>query len=435
MRLLAVLALAAALWAAPARAETGTVAMDDGVKLAYDLYEPGGKAPASGWPGVVVMHGLGGSKDTMAGAARFLSARGFAALAFSVRGQGTSGGAFGLAGPRDVADMKAMVSWLERRPDVSDRVGCLGISLGGGECWNATPSGIFGAVVPVATWTDLRTALFPGGVARSGVVASLASALPAALVGQLGPLTGGLTPPVVAALAERSVAPKLGSIRTPVYLFQGRLDYVFDVDQATTALAHVAGPKKLYVGDFGHPPSTFASPDFPGFVLAQSVRWFERFLKDERNGIERPEVLLADRSGTRRAPSPGLPRTRPWRISFGGTRLSRAGPRAPAALETFGDSSVRVTVKRLARYARLVAVVLANGRVVSHGAIVPRRGVNTIRLADYAVYVPKGARLQLRLGPDGGTADPAYFGFGSGGSIALGPALLTLQTLVQPVSR
>jgi predicted acyl esterase len=417
MRLLAVLALAASLWAAPARAASGTVAMDDGVRLAYDLHEPAGKAPRAGWPGVVVMHGLGGSKETMASAARFFADRGYAALAFSVRGQGTSRGAFDLAGPRDVADMKTMVGWLERRPEVSGRIGCFGISLGGGECWNATPSGIFDAVVPVATWTDLQTALFPGEVARSGVVASLASAIPPALSAQFGPLTGRLSPLVVAALAQRSVASRLGSIRTPVYLCQGRLDYVFDVDQATTAFARLAGPRKLYVGDFGHPPSAFASPDFPRFVLEQSARWFDRFLKGDRNGIERPAVALADRTGRRRTDFPRLP----------ATRVVHAG-RTARALETFGASTVTVRVRRLARFPRLVAVVSAGGRVVTHGAVVPHAGLNTIRLADYVVDIAKGARVTVRLDAVG---DPAYFSLaGPGrGTIRFDPPRLDLRVL------
>ncbi|HSP73789.1 MAG TPA: hypothetical protein VLN26_15535, partial [Gaiellaceae bacterium] len=60
--------LLAAVWVAPAWAapQSGFVPMDDGVQLAYDLYTPTGAAPAAGWPAVVVMHGLGGSKESMA---------------------------------------------------------------------------------------------------------------------------------------------------------------------------------------------------------------------------------------------------------------------------------------------------------------------------------------------------------------------------------
>jgi pimeloyl-ACP methyl ester carboxylesterase len=418
-----------ALSAAPATAATGTVRMDDGVRLHYTLVEPPGQAPRGGGPGVVLMHGLGGSDAQMAPAARYFAQRGYAALAFSVRGEGASGGTFGLVGPRDVADLKAMVAWFVRRPAVSGRIGCFGISLGGGECWAGTAAGLFRAVVPVATWTDLGAALWPGGVARSGVLLALGGALPASstLVQRFGAAGGALTPTLAAALRERSVASRLAQIRTPAFLVQGRLDYVFDVDQALTAFARLRGPRKLYVGDFGHPPSTFSSPDFPGYVLAQSARWFDRYLRGRRNGVERPAVAVADRSGRRRAPFAGLPAERVLHLP--------ATSRAPAAVETFGDSVVHVHVTRLAGYPRLVAVVLANGRVVTHGAVVPRRGANTIRLADHVVPIPKGARLQVRLGRDGGAADPAYFSLTGGGTIRFDKVALDLSVLARPVTR
>jgi pimeloyl-ACP methyl ester carboxylesterase len=423
MRRVAVVVLLLALSAGPAWGAPATVTMDDGVKLAYRLVEPAGKPPAGGWPGVVLMHGLGGSDAEMAPAARFFAQRGYAALAFSVRGQGGSGGSFGLVSPRDVADMQAMVAWFERRPEVSGRVGCLGISLGGGECWQATPSGIFAAVVPVTTWTELAPALWPEGVARSGVVAALASGLPPSLAGVAANRT--LSPALDTTLAQRSIGgARLARVKTPVYLMQGRVDWVFDIDQAVTAFALLGGPRKLYVGDFGHPPSTFSSPDFPGFALDQAARWFDRFLRDKRNGIERPTVLIADRTGRRRTGFAGLPPT----------RLIHTGPTA-RAVETFGDSTVRVRVTRVSRYPRLVAVVLAGGRVVTHGAIVPKVGMNTIRLADYAVFVPKGTRISVRLGRDGGAADLAYYGSIKGGSIRLGRVALDLRVLAQPVSR
>ncbi|MGZ4353170.1 MAG: alpha/beta fold hydrolase, partial [Gaiellaceae bacterium] len=430
-------------WAAPAWAapQSGFVTMDDGVQLAYDVYAPSGAAPAAGWPAVVVMHGLGGSKDSMAQIAQYFSQHGYEALAFSVRGQGTSTGDFGLVSPRDVSDMQAMVKWLEAQPGVSHtQVGCFGISLGGGECWDSTPTGIFKAVVPVTTWTDLYTALWPGSVARSGIVAGFASAVAARsslIREQQTNAIQSLDMGAIRALTdERSVVSRLAQVRTPVYMFQGRVDYAFDVDQARLAFDRLAGPKKLYVGDFGHPPATFASPDFPGYVLAQSLAWFDHFLLGKPNGIEgEPNVAVSDASGRRRASFEGWPKTKVVGVGFRGTTAARTGPRLGQALETFGQSVLRVQVQQVSGYRRLVAVVLANGKVVTHGAVVPHKGLNTIRLADYAVYLPKGTRLQLRLGPDGGTFDLAYLGFGDSGSIRLGAAFLNLQTLTKAVSR
>ena len=55
--------------------------MADGTRIAYDLYEPDGAAPAAGWPGVVVLHGLGGTKDSMPPIASYFTSNGYAALA------------------------------------------------------------------------------------------------------------------------------------------------------------------------------------------------------------------------------------------------------------------------------------------------------------------------------------------------------------------
>lgn len=90
-------------------------------------------------------------------------------------------------------------------------------------------------------------------------------------------------------------------------------------------------------------------------------------------------------------------------------------------------------VRKVSNYPRLVAVVLAGNRVITHGAIKPAVGLQTIRLANYVQYLPKGTRLTVRFGADGGS-DLAYLGFGDQGSIALGPAFLSLQTLRKPVS-
>ena len=76
----------------------------------------------------------------------------------------------------------------------------------------------------------------------------------------------------------------------------------------------------------------------------------------------------------------------------------------------------------------------AGKRVITHGAIVPKVGLQTIRLANYVQYLPKGTRLQLAFGPSSSDGDVAYLGFGDDGSISLGPAVLSLQTLTKPVS-
>src|SRR5262249_60220367 len=117
----------------------------------------GGRAPAGGWPGVVLRHGLGGSKDDMAPFAQTLAAHGYAALAYSARGEGTSTGNLELSGPKEISDERALESFFARLPHVSNtEIGGWGVSYGGGELWDGLAAGIpYEAAAVVATWTDL----------------------------------------------------------------------------------------------------------------------------------------------------------------------------------------------------------------------------------------------------------------------------------------
>jgi esterase/lipase len=437
------IAVAALVWAAPAQAftkQTGFQTMSDGTQIAYDLYEPDGAVPAGGWPGVVVLHGLGGSKDDMAPIATVFVSHGYAALAYTARGQGTSGGNNEIAGPTETSDERAMFTWFAGLPEVSDtQIGAWGISYGGGQTWNGLAAGIpYKAAEVVETWTDLYSALWPQNVAKSGIVLGFAKAIEAR-----SPLTQSLESDAVHStnlgaiktlVDQRSALSHLPSITTPVYMFQGRVDYVFDVTQAENGFLHVAGPKHLYVGQFGHTPSTFPGPDVD-YVFAQGLAWYDHFLKGAPNGIEQaPPVTIAAAKGTKRTSYAGIPKTKSVGVGFRGTAMVRAGPRFRQALETFGVSILKVQVRKVDTYPRLVVVVLAGNRVITHGSIVPHVGLDTIRLANYVQYLRKGTRLTIRFGPDSGSADIAYLGFADQKSISLGPASLTLQTLTRPIS-
>ena len=63
---------------------------------------------------------------------------------------GDSGGLVGIAGPREVADTRAVHDWLAARPDVRDtKIGAWGISYGGGAVFNSLVAGVpWAAVVP-----------------------------------------------------------------------------------------------------------------------------------------------------------------------------------------------------------------------------------------------------------------------------------------------
>lgn len=431
------------LWAAPAQAfskQTGNRTMADGTSIAYDLYEPDGTPPAGGWPGIVLLHGLGGSKDDMAPIAAVDVSHGYAVLAYSARGSGTSTGDLELAGPNEISDERAMVSFFTGLPEVSDtQVGAWGVSYGGGQLWNGLVAGIpYKAAALNITWTDLYSALWPQDVARSGIVAgfarSVAARSPLIAANATNAVQSLDMPAIKALVAPRSSYTQLRSVTTPVYMFQGRVDWAFDVTQAVNGYTRVSGPKHLYIGQFGHPPSTFPGPD-ADYMFGQALAWFDHYLKGAPNGIDTSKpVTIAAATGSKRVSYAGLPKTKIVGVGFRGTTLARTGPVFRQALETFGVSLLKVQVRKVSNYPRLVAVVLAGNKVVTHGAIVPHVGLQTIRLANYVQYLPKGTRLRVVFGPDGGGVDLAYLGFGGSGSISLGTAFLSLQTLTKPVS-
>ena len=205
-------------------------------------------------------------------------------------------------------------------------------------------------------------------------------------------------------------------------MFQGRVDYAFDVTQALNGYTRINGPKHLYVGQFGHTPSTFPGPDF-AYVLSQGVAWFDHYLKGAPNGIDKsPPVTIAAATGTKRASYAGAAEDEGRRRSASAApRCGAPGPRFGQALETFGVSLLKVQVRKVVATTRASSRRCSPGnRVITHGAIVPKVGLNTIRLANYVQYLPKGTRLTVVFGPSSGSADVAYLGFGDAGSISLG---------------
>lgn len=95
-------------------------------------------APLRGWyipsrngTAVVLLHGHGGNRLSVAFHAATLSRAGYGVLLFDLRAHGQSGGRPFSRGERGVDDVLAAVAWLSRRRDVQARVGVLGISVGG----------------------------------------------------------------------------------------------------------------------------------------------------------------------------------------------------------------------------------------------------------------------------------------------------------------
>jgi len=428
--------------------------MSDGVQVACTYWSPQG-VEAIRVPGVMLFHGLGGKRQDMAGDAETLAFGGYAALACDARGHGQSGGLFGLDGLRDVQDTQELVDWLGSQPGVrADAIGALGVSLGGGVVWNAAAAGVpFKAIVPVVTWTSLREALAPQGLAKSGLVLYLSQLVPqeryepALLTGLPALLAGGT---LDALAGPRSVAGLLPRITVPTLVVQGRHDLLFDLDQGIAAYRALGGPKRLYMGDLDHDPSP--NPPKELAVLAGQVRlWFDRYLKGIPNGVEKtaPILLAADPWTDRVATYRRLPPTQQLTIRFAGrTTIAQGGKvarvvRLPRLRETFGDSVVSFTASSTTGWDHVVAVVSYGDTVVSVGGAPVALGASPrtvhVHLLDQAVRIPRGARLTLTIAATSTAQDRANLLYATdvqpGATLTVGAATLALSVLRVPVSR
>jgi fermentation-respiration switch protein FrsA (DUF1100 family) len=456
------------LLAGPATASSRqdvTILSPDGTSLAATLFVPDGSPPAGGWPAVAFMHGLAGNRSSMETVARSMGMVGddYVVLAYDARGHGASGGLIGIDGPREIADAKAVFEWLRERPDVADaRIGAWGISYGGGAAWGSLAGGVpWAALEVVETWTDLSTALLPQGLAKTGVVGGFLASLPPAkldpsVVAVRDAAFAGRAAEVAGFAAERSWLGRLRGVRTPVFLMQGRRDFAFGLDQATRPYALLAGPKRLWIGNHGHAPSSFPAVDSAA-MLGEGKQWFDRYLRGVRNGIDGPQrVVLAASGSARVARSTALPRTTPRSFRFSLPRARTIAARGKvgwrtsalaAPLEAFGAPTVKVDVRSAGGWSRLVAVLSATTpagqEIVVSGGGVPlgagRRTV-TIRLIDQATFVPRGSRLSLTLGSSSLAQSPGNLLYldlplPASARATVYSASLRLPALTTPVSR
>ena len=165
-----------------AMVESGSGA--DAVELDTTLYVPA-SAEDEPAPAVVLAHGFGGSKGSVADDALDLAERGYVVLTYSARGFGRSTGQIGLNDPRfEIADLSTLLDLLADRDEVQldgdgdPRVGVAGGSYGGAlALLGAAYDDRIDAIAPQITWNSLTSALFPSqdGVDDAGTVAATVS--------------------------------------------------------------------------------------------------------------------------------------------------------------------------------------------------------------------------------------------------------------------
>jgi len=150
----------------PAPAQAVRLKARDGIAIAGTWW-PGRRPDA---PAVLLLHGVGASRDQTVPMAEALVAQGFAALAIDLRGHGESAITEHSYGLDEGLDARAAFDWLKARQHQS-KVGVIGVSLGGAAALvgrdGAVPAD---ALVLVAVFPDIRHAIYNRMAAMLGSV-------------------------------------------------------------------------------------------------------------------------------------------------------------------------------------------------------------------------------------------------------------------------
>ncbi|MGN6360189.1 MAG: CocE/NonD family hydrolase [Thermomicrobiales bacterium] len=347
------------------------IPLPDGVELAGNIVRPAGPGPAPALLNFTPYHkdGRGGRLDVAAFNQHF-AARGYAALTVDLRGLGNSGGSSPEPfAPQEGRDGHAVVEWIARQPWCNGNVGMWGVSYPGitALATAATRPPHLKAIVPIHATSDLYRGVVALGGCTTGfwmradwgprMVAY--NLLPPLLQDDAGRwarvwaehLAGN--PPWLTAWADhphcddywQARVAAMDQVACPALHIGGWRDLYADCTPRDFA-ANTA-PKHLLMGPWKHefPDKALEAP-WAG--LAAMERWFDRWLKGERNGSEtEPPVtffLQGDGGGWRSAPAwppPGV-EPRDWWLAAAGALTAGNTPPATGASSYAYDPTVGI---------------------------------------------------------------------------------------------
>jgi ABC-2 type transport system ATP-binding protein len=284
------------------------------VPLDTTYYLPDAASAGHPVPAVLLAHGFGGTKDSVASDARDLAALGYAVLTWTAEGFGASGGQIHVDSPDwEVRDAQRLIDWLAARPEIrkdapgDPRVAAVGGSYGGAlALLLAGADHRVDAIVPQITWNDLAGAFLPestGAGPEAGVFkrawaglffgSSGASRVPGPTdpaCGRFAPdvcraylavaTTGTATPDQVALFRRSSPATVLSRITAPTLLVQGQADSLFPLTEADAnarGIAAAGTPVRVawYTGGHDGGPGPQSDQDRIRFL---TVQWLDHYL-------------------------------------------------------------------------------------------------------------------------------------------------------------
>jgi len=244
----------------------------NGQRVPALLYTPPRASAAHPVPCLILLHGLGGSKETMAGLAVFAAKSGYASLAIDEYGQGerTPARPSTRSQPEEIAttirqsslDVRRGLDYLATRPDISkERTGLAGVSLGA----------IIGTVAAGVEPRIKATALISGG-GDWGLILKTLSANRTEVGGRSTAGLRGLdwdrATVLLAAQDPLTFAPHIAP--RPLLMLGGRKDTVIVVPAQQELFEAAHDPKQIvWFAQYGHvPPPEVVYPALQKFFAA-----------------------------------------------------------------------------------------------------------------------------------------------------------------------
>jgi predicted acyl esterase len=274
-----------------------TVSMLDGIDMDCLKYVPVAMPPEGGWPTVIMVHGYGDNKETLAGFCKAQAEYGYYTMTYSVRGQGHSGGLSNLISNIEMNDLLEIIKYV--RSDLAsgvnpDRILIMGGSQGGllpfmAACNGAPVKTIISALAPpnfASSWIEngsikmtlLWTVEYTPDTARyTPVVDRMSDWIYANNKDKWDSLAYWL--PI-----GRDFMKQVQNIKIPMLLETSWQDKFFNPDGLIQALALMNAPFSSYIGAVqGHGGDHSATEDI--WHMNYFNDWFFHWLFGIDNGI------------------------------------------------------------------------------------------------------------------------------------------------------
>lgn len=293
------------------------VTATDGVQLTANVFLPPGAASGARFPAVLHISSWALTDYfEYLGQQHKLARNGYVAMAYTTRGFWGSGGVIGVAGPQDVADVSSAIDFLiAQTPTDPTRIGSAGISYGAGlSLLGAAQDNRLRAIAAMSGWGALADQLYGNGVPNVTWATVLESS--AYLTGRVDPdlsarvaqvrdpdTSQAAIQSIIAWSAVRSPSSYVDALNrngTAVFISKNWQDDMFSPNSSMALFSRLTGPKRLLLQPGIHTSAEIGGAMFgwDNAVVDDAIRWFDRWLKFQPNGIDTgPKVVLKPKFG------------------------------------------------------------------------------------------------------------------------------------------